>query len=70
MTENIKAFLEKISADEELRKKAEALNELKDKDEAIAATIKLASDVDITLTEADFASQESEVSDDELDAVA
>jgi predicted ribosomally synthesized peptide with nif11-like leader len=70
MTENLKALIEKVSADEELKKKAEALNEIKDENEVKAAVIKLAEEAGVTLTEADLVPENDEVSEDELDAVA
>jgi predicted ribosomally synthesized peptide with nif11-like leader len=70
MTKNLKALIEKVSADEELKKKAEALNDIKDEEEAKAAVIKLAAEAGITITEADFAPEEGEINDDELEAVA
>jgi predicted ribosomally synthesized peptide with nif11-like leader len=70
MTDNLKALIEKVSADEELKKKAEALNEIKDEEEAKAAVIKFAAEAGVTLTEADLVPENDEVSEDELDAVA
>jgi predicted ribosomally synthesized peptide with nif11-like leader len=70
MTENMKAFLERVSADEALAEKAKALDGIQDKKEAIAATIQLAEEAGCILTEADFVRPSSELSDDELDGVA
>ena len=61
MTDNLKKLLELVSQNEELQKKLQGLN----KDEFIAA----AKDLGIELTEADL-SENAEISDDELDAVA
>lgn len=70
MSENMKKFLELISRDEELKQKVLACNDM-EKGEAIRASIALAKEVGIELTEADFAKEEAdgEISDDELDAV-
>jgi predicted ribosomally synthesized peptide with nif11-like leader len=70
MTENMKAFLEKVSADEALAEKAKALSGIQDEKEAIAATIQLAEEAGCILTEADFVRPSGELSDDELDGVA
>jgi predicted ribosomally synthesized peptide with nif11-like leader len=70
MTENLKAFLEKVSADEALAEKAKALDGIQDKKEAIAAAIRLAEEAGCILTEADLVPQRSEVSDDELSSVS
>jgi predicted ribosomally synthesized peptide with nif11-like leader len=70
MTENLKAFLEKVSSDEALAEKAKALSGIQDQKEAIAATIQLAEEAGCILTEADLVPQSSEVSDDELGSVA
>jgi predicted ribosomally synthesized peptide with nif11-like leader len=70
MTENMKVFLEKVSADEALAEKVKALGDIQDKKEAIAATIQLAEEAGCTLTEADFAQPSGELSDDDLDSVA
>ena len=62
MTENMKKFLEKVSADVELAKKAMQL----DKDALIA----LAKELGFDLTDADFAKPEGEISLNELAAVS
>jgi len=61
MTDAMKKLLELVSQNEELQQKFQELN----KDEFIAA----AKDLGIELTEADL-SENAEISDDELDAVA
>ena len=70
MSENLKKFLELVSKDEALKQKAMACNDM-EKEDAIRASIALAKEVGIELTEADFAKKEAdgELSDDELDAV-
>lgn len=60
MTENMKNFLAKISADKELAKKASALE--------LADVIALAKELGIDLTEADLAAKD-EMSADELAAI-
>ncbi len=70
MTDNLKAFIEKVSTDEELKKKVDTLKEIKDEKEIIAATIKIAGEYGITVTEDDLSPKDEEVSDDELEAVA
>ena len=60
MTENMKNFLAKISADKELAKKASALE--------LADLIALAKELGIELTEADLAAKD-EMSADELTAI-
>ena len=62
MTENMRKFIENISANNELAEKIGSMT----KDELIV----LANGMDLELTEADFAQASSELSDDELDAVA
>ncbi len=71
MTENMKKFLELVSKDETLKQKTLAFNDMEVAD-AISASIALAKELGIELTEADFAKEKSggELSDDELDAVA
>ena len=71
MSENMKKFLELVSKDENLKKKALAFNNMETA-KAIQAVIAFAKELGIELTEADFAKKESdgELSDDELDAVA
>lgn len=61
MTENMKNFLAKVSADKALAKKASALEK--------AGLITLAKELGIELTEADFIKPEGEISRDELEAV-
>ena len=61
MTENMKDFLAKISADAELAKKVTQL----DKD----ALIVLAKELGCELTDADFSKHEGEITMDELEAV-
>lgn len=70
MSENLKKFLELISGDEELKQKVLACNEMEPAD-ALCASIALAKEVGIELTEADFAQKEAdgELNDDELGAV-
>ncbi|MGN0154816.1 MAG: Nif11-like leader peptide family RiPP precursor [Lachnospiraceae bacterium] len=70
MSENLKKFLELVSKDETLKQKVLACNEM-EKEDAIRTSIALAKEVGIELTETDFAKKESdsEMSDDELDAV-
>jgi predicted ribosomally synthesized peptide with nif11-like leader len=70
MTDNLKALIEKISTDEELKKKVDALKELKDENEIIAATIKIAGEYGIEITEDDFVPKDVEVDDNELNSVA
>lgn len=62
MTDNMKKFLEKVSADKALSEKARQMN--------VAELIALAAELGCTLTEADLASSCQELSDDEMDAVA
>lgn len=73
MSENLKKFLDLIENDKELEAKAIACNEA-GPDGAIAATIALAKEYGIELTEADFEAKaetaSGELDDDELDAVA
>lgn len=61
MTENMKKFLEKVSADKALTEKVAKL----DKDAVIA----LAKEFGFELTEADFAAPEGELASGELEAV-
>lgn len=61
MTENMKKFLEKVSADKALAEKFANL----DKDAVVA----LAKELGIELTESDFAQPEGEITADEMDAV-
>ena len=61
MSENIKKFLERVSANEELSKKLCSADR--------KAVIAMAKDLGIELTEADFV-QANELDEDELDAVA
>ena len=71
MSENLKKFLELITSDKELEKKALACNDLGE-EKGKLAMIELAKENGIELTEADFEKKEAtgELSDDELDAVA
>jgi len=62
MSENLKKFLEAVSANEELNKKASAAP----KEELLA----MAKELGIELTEDDLKQESKELSDDELDAVA
>lgn len=62
MTENLKKFLETVSAQEELGKKASAAS----KEELMA----MAKELGLELTEADFEQKSAELSDDELEAVS
>ena len=62
MTENMKKFLELVSQNTELVAKIDAVDK--------ATLIEIAKELGIDLTEADFAQQAIELSDDELDAVA
>lgn len=62
MTENMKHFLAKVSGDKTLAEKIGKLEK--------ADLIAMAKELGIELTEADFVSQEGELSVDELDTVA
>lgn len=62
MTENLKKFLETVSAQEELGKKSSAAS----KEELMA----MAKELGLELTEADFKQKSAELSDDELEAVS
>ena len=62
MTENMKKFMEALSAHPELNEKLENAG----KDEVFA----IAKELGIELTDTDFEQQQGELSDDELDAVA
>jgi predicted ribosomally synthesized peptide with nif11-like leader len=72
MTENMKAFLEKVSSDEALKEKVKALESIKDLDKCKAAAVELAKEAGFTLADEDFVSDtaEGELSDSEMDAVA
>jgi predicted ribosomally synthesized peptide with nif11-like leader len=72
MTENMKAFLEKVSSDEALKEKVKALESIKDLDKCKAAAVELAKEAGFTLVDEDFVSDmaEGELSDSEMDAVA
>lgn len=73
MTENLKKFLEYVSAHEEAAEKLKGLAGETDKAKAEAALTALAAEVGFTLTAEDFAADApvaNEVSDDELEAVA
>ena len=61
MSENMKKFLEKVSADKALAEKFANL----DKDAVVA----LAKELGIELTEADFAQPEGEIAADEMESV-
>ena len=63
MTENMKSFLEMLSKDQELLKKVSAMTE---KADIIAA----ADELGFKLSETDFETSDSEMSDSELSAVA
>ncbi len=63
MSEKMKTFLEAVSKDQELTKKVNAMTDKAD----IMATAK---ELGFELTEADFETQNSEMSEDELNAVA
>ena len=62
MTENMKRFLEKISADKALAEKAGKLEK--------EGLIAFAAEQGFALSEADFAAPAGEISDDELETVA
>ena len=62
MTENMKKFLQAVSANDELGQKVGSMN----KEELLA----LAKELSLTLAEADFAAPSAELSDDELETVA
>ncbi len=72
MTENMKAFLDAISNNEELKEKVDEINK-KEEEELkghIAEYISLAKEVGITLTEEDFQPEkDAEMNDEELEAV-
>ena len=61
MTENMKNFLAKVSEDKALVEKINQLNK--------EALIALAKEVDVELTEADFAQPEASLSEDELTVI-
>ncbi len=61
-----KEFLELLEKNAELKEKIIALGE----NPAVADVIALAKKYGVTLTEADFAEEQGELSEDELDAVA
>ena len=71
MSDNLKKFLELVSKDENLKQKMQSFNEMEPK-KAIQASIALAKELGIELSEADFVNKKAdgELSDDELDAVA
>ena len=62
MTERMKAFLQKVSADEELAAQVGALGQ--------DGLIALSEQLGVGLTAADFAEASDELDDEELDAVA
>ena len=63
MSENFKKFLENVSADEELTKKVS-------NEQDVNVLIAMAKDMGLEICEADFKQTATELSDDELDAVA
>ena len=71
MSDNMKKFLELVSKDENLKQKTLAFNDM-EPEKAIRASIALAKELGIELSEADFAKEKSGdgLSDEELDAVA
>ena len=71
MNKNLKKFLETVSKDKELEKKALACNELGE-EKGKEALLALAKECGIELTAADFEKKEAskELDDNELDAVA
>ena len=71
MSDNMKKFMELVSKDENLKQKMQSFNDM-EPEKAIQASIALAKELGIELSEADFAEKKSggELSDDELDAVA
>lgn len=70
MSENLKKFLELISKDAELKQKVLVCNDMEPAD-AVRASIALAKEAGIELTETDFAQKQAdgELGDDELYAV-
>ncbi len=73
MKENIKAFMEKVEADENLIEKVKSIDEKYPEmtAEKMAAIISLAKELDITITEEDFQlGEEGELDDDALSQVA
>jgi len=69
MTENMQKFLEFVQQDEVLMEKLSALREA-EPEEAKEQVIGLAKEKGLTLTAADFAAPEGELSDDELENAA
>jgi len=69
MTENMQKFLELVQQDEALMARLSALREA-EPEEAKEQVIGLAKEKGLTLTAADFAAPEGELSDDELENAA
>ena len=69
MTENMQKFLELVQQDEVLMEKLSALREA-EPEEAMEQVIGLAKEKGVSLTAADFAAPEGELSDDELENAA
>ena len=67
MSENLKKFFESVSKDEVLQEKMKALSV--DRENAAAYIIALAKEIDIELSEADFAQPDGEISEDELETI-
>ena len=67
MSENLKRFFEFVSKDEVLQEKMKALSV--DRENAVAYIIALAKEIDIELSEADFAQPDGEISEDELETI-
>ena len=67
MSENLKKFFESVSKDEVLQEKMNALSV--DRENAVAYIIALAKEIDIELSEADFAQPDGEISEDELETI-
>jgi predicted ribosomally synthesized peptide with nif11-like leader len=70
MTDQLKEFLKRVNRDEFLAKKLGDLNGEQDREVVVQKTMEIAQEAGITLTEADFAEIESEMSDEEMEAVA
>ena len=70
MTDNLKEFLQKASADDKLAKELQELQNEEDKDKVISRTIELAKDEGTSLTEADFEMPAGELDEEELMAVS
>jgi len=69
MTENMRKFLELVKQDEALMEKLSALREAEPGD-AMEQVIGLAKEKGVSLTAADFAAPEGELSDDALESAA